>query len=164
MMHNFNADVRKRGDSLKYSLRKVISSAICVLSRTNLKRAKSNIFTCKLCVWVIFIILFTWFLCDNSNSLTYEPRKGGKSNTFTCQRCDLFPLFVSAWHWKTDLNFAFCFSFSPNFEKRIWTLYFVFASLWKTGEGKRRNVFAECHVAWLVEWHNYAEWNICRMT
>ena len=38
--------------------------------------------------WVIFIILFTRLLCDNSNSLTYEPRKEEKSNTFTCQLCD----------------------------------------------------------------------------
>ena len=27
----------------------------------------------------------------------------------------------------------------------------------RTGEGKRRNEFAEWHVAWLVERHNYAE-------
>ena len=46
------------------------------------KGRKPNIFTCKLCAWVIFIILFTGLLCDNSNSLTYEPRKGAKSNTF----------------------------------------------------------------------------------
>ena len=32
------------------------------------------------------------------------------------------------------------------------------------GEGKRRNVIAEWHVAWLAEWHNYAECNICRLT
>ena len=32
------------------------------------------------------------------------------------------------------------------------------------GEGKRRNEFAEWHVAWLVEWHNYAECNIRRTT
>ena len=37
-----------------------------------------------------------------------------------------YPFFVFAWHWKTDLNFAFCFSFSPNFQKRFWTSYFVF--------------------------------------
>ena len=37
-----------------------------------------------------------------------------------------YPFFVFAWHWKTDLNFAFCFSFSPNFEKRFWTSHFVF--------------------------------------
>ena len=45
-----------------------------------------------------------------------------------------FTFFVFALHWKTDLNFAFCFSVSLNFEKRIWTSYFffVFASLWKT--------------------------------
>ena len=52
------------------------------------KGPKINIFTCKLCAWVIFIILFTRLLCDNSNSLTYEPRKGAKSKTFTCQLCD----------------------------------------------------------------------------
>ena len=66
------------------------------------KGPKTNIFTCKLCAWVIFIILFTSLLCDNSNSLTYEPRKGAKSDTFTCQLCDstshadwLFPMINS---------------------------------------------------------------------
>ena len=29
-----------------------------------------------------------------------------------------FPLFFFAWHWKTDLNFVFRFSFSHHFEKR----------------------------------------------
>ena len=33
-----------------------------------------------------------------------------------------------------------------------------------SGEGKRRNEFAEWHLASLVERHNYAECNICRMT
>ena len=28
-----------------------------------------------------------------------------------------FLFFVFAWHWKTDLNFAFCFSFSPTLWK-----------------------------------------------
>ena len=32
------------------------------------------------------------------------------------------------------------------------------------GEGKGRNEFAAWHVAWLAEWHNYADRNICRMT
>ena len=32
------------------------------------------------------------------------------------------------------------------------------------GEGKRRHEFAEWHVAWLAEWHNYAECHILRMT
>ena len=52
------------------------------------KGAKSNIFTCKSCAWVIFIILFTRLLGDNSNFLTCKPRKGAKSNTSTCQLCD----------------------------------------------------------------------------
>ena len=37
-----------------------------------------------------------------------------------------FSFFAFAWHWKTDLNFAFLFSFLPNFQKRIWTSFFVF--------------------------------------
>ena len=32
------------------------------------------------------------------------------------------------------------------------------------GEGKRRNEIAEWHMAWLAEWHNYAECNVRRMT
>ena len=31
------------------------------------------------------------------------------------------------------------------------------------GEGKRRNEFAEWHVAWLAERHNYAEFNLWKM-
>ena len=38
--------------------------------------------------------------------------------------CFLF--FVFAELWKTDLNFVFLFSFSLNFEKRIWISFFVF--------------------------------------
>ena len=52
------------------------------------KGPKTNIFKGKLCAWVIFIVLFTRLLWDNSNSLTYEQRKAAKSNTFTCQLCD----------------------------------------------------------------------------
>ena len=33
-----------------------------------------------------------------------------------------------------------------------------------SGEGKTKNEFAEWHAAWLAEWHNYVECNICRMT
>ena len=33
---------------------------------------------------------------------------------------------------------------------------------YRNGEGKRRNEFAEWHVAWLAEWHSYAEFNIRR--
>ena len=40
--------------------------------------------------------------------------------------------------------------------KKFWTF--------PSGEGKRKNEFAEWHVDWLAEGHNYAEWNICRMT
>ena len=39
----------------------------------------------------------------------------------------------------------------------------VFLSMYITGEGKRQNEFAEWHVAWLAEWHNYAECKIWKM-
>ena len=32
------------------------------------------------------------------------------------------------------------------------------------GKGKRGNEFAEWHVTWLAEWHNYPECNISRLT
>ena len=77
------------------------------------KGPKTNIFTCKLCAWVIFIILFTRLLCDNSNSLTYEPRKGAKSNTFTCQLCDstshadwLFTIIIVTWTYEDLFRFV----------------------------------------------------------
>ena len=50
------------------------------------KEAKSNVFTCKLCAWVIFIILLSGLLCDNSNSLTYKPRNG-QSPTLSRANC-----------------------------------------------------------------------------
>ena len=30
----------------------------------------------------------------------------------------------------------------------------------ESGEGKRRNEFAEWHVAWRAEWHNYAKYDL----
>ena len=33
----------------------------------------------------------------------------------------------------------------------------------RIGEGKRRNEFSEWHVAWLAEWHNYAECKIWKL-
>ena len=77
------------------------------------KGPKTNIFTCKLRAWVIFIILFTRLLCDNSNSLTYEQRKGAKSNTFTCQLCDctshadwLFTIIIVTWTYEDLFRFV----------------------------------------------------------
>ena len=80
-----------------------------------------------------------------------------------------FTFFVFAWHWKTDLNFAFCFSFSPNFEKWFWTSYFVFrfritlkngyqfqfsffvfASLWKTDLNFVLRFCIACY--WKTDW------------
>ena len=77
------------------------------------KGPKTNIFTCKLCAWLIFIILFIRLPCDTSNSLTYEPRKGAKSNTFTCQLCDctshadwLFTIIIVTWTYEDLFRFV----------------------------------------------------------
>ena len=44
------------------------------------------IFTCKLCAEVIFIMLLTKLLCDNSNSLMYKAHKG-ESLTLSHANC-----------------------------------------------------------------------------
>ena len=46
---------------------------------------KSNIFTCKLCAWIVWILL-TGLLWDNLNSLTYKPWKG-QSPTLSREYC-----------------------------------------------------------------------------
>ena len=126
--HNLIADVVMKP---RWFLK--IVEKICVFLRTNCKRAKdqhlhmqiaffnvrivkgpkTNIFTCKLCAWVILIILFTRLPCDNSNSLTYEPRKGAKSNTFTCQLCDctshadwLYVIIIVTWTYEDLFRFV----------------------------------------------------------
>ena len=75
------------------------------------KGPKTNIFTCKMSAWVIFIILSTRLLSDNLNSLTYEPQKGAKSNTFTCQLCDctsdrLFTIIIVTWTYEDLFRFV----------------------------------------------------------
>ena len=58
------------------------------------KGPKSNIFTCKLWARVIFITLFTRLLCDNSNFLTYEPRKD-QSPTLSRANCVILHLMLA---------------------------------------------------------------------
>ena len=89
MKHNLIADViMKPRWFLKIFWENFVVKNLPFFNVRIVKGRKTNIFRCKLCAWVIFIILFTSLLCDNSNSLTYERRKGAKSNTFTCQLCD----------------------------------------------------------------------------
>ena len=59
-----------------YRLAKISSNQFALFYVRIVKGTKSNTLTCKLCAWAIFIILFTELLCEKSNSLTYEPRKG----------------------------------------------------------------------------------------
>ena len=89
MKHNLIADiVMKPRWFLKIVWENFVVNNFLFFYVRIVKGPKINIFTCKLCAWVIFIILFSRLLCDNSNSLTYEQRKGAKPNTFTCQLCD----------------------------------------------------------------------------
>ena len=107
MKHNLIADVViKPKWFLKIVWEKLVVKQFASFLRTNCERATDQ-FTCKLCAWVIFIILFTRLLCDNSNSLTYEPRKGAKSNTFRCPLCDctshadwLFTIRIITWTYE----------------------------------------------------------------
>ena len=55
------------------------------------------------CAWVIFIILFTGLLCDNSNSLTYEPRKG-QSPTLSRANCVILHLMLAFHSNNSNLN------------------------------------------------------------
>ena len=94
-------------------MRKFCSKQFAFFYVRIVKRPKTNIFTCKLCAWVIFIILFTRLLSDNSNSFTYEPRKGAKSNTFTWQLCDctshadwLFTVIIVTWTYEGLFRFV----------------------------------------------------------
>ena len=48
--------------------------------------------------------------------------------------------------------------FTPGSENETKLTRFVTLRTFFSGEGKRRNEFAEWHLAWLAEWHNYAEW------
>ena len=115
MKHNLIADVvMKPRWFLKIVWENFVVNNLRFFYVRIVKGPKTNIFTCKLCAWVIFIILFTRLLCDNSNSLTYEPRKGAKSNTFTCQLCDctshadwLFTIIIVTWMYE-DLAVSFC--------------------------------------------------------
>ena len=92
MKHNLIADVViKPRWFLKIAWENFVVKQFAFFFLQIVKGPKTNIFTCKLCAWVIFIILFTRLLCDNSNSLTYKPRKRAKSNTFMCQLCDCTP-------------------------------------------------------------------------
>ena len=116
MKHNLIADVvMKPRWVLKIVWENFVVNNLRFFFVRIVKGPKTNMFTCNLCAWVIFIILFTILLSDNSNSLTYEPshvRQGEKSNTFTCQLCDcashadwLFTIVIVTWTYE-DL---FCF-------------------------------------------------------
>ena len=108
MKHNLIADVViKQRWFLKIAWENFVVKQFAFFFVQIVKGPKTNIFTGKLCAWVVFIILFTRLLCDNSNSLTYKPRKRAKSNTFMCQLCDctpqadwLFTIIIVTWTYE----------------------------------------------------------------
>ena len=112
LKHNLIADlVRKPRWFLKIVWENFLVNNLLFVCVRIVKGPKSNIFTCKLCAWVIFIILFTGLLCDNSNSLTYEPRKG-QSPTLSRANCVILHLIL-AFHIKI-FNIFVC-NFSRDF-------------------------------------------------
>ena len=70
MKHNLIADVvMKPRWFLKIAWENfVVNNSRCFF-RTNCKRPKTKIFTCKLCAWVIFIILFTRLLSQGPEEM-----------------------------------------------------------------------------------------------
>ena len=75
---------------------------------------------------------------------------------------------ASTWIWWALLFISKVkFPYGNQLVGKVWLkiyvqLYFGGMTL-RTGEGKRRNELAECHMAWLAEWHNYAEYNSWKM-
>ena len=54
---------------------------------------------------------------------------------------------------QANLNFAFCFSFSPNFEKRIWTSYFFFRfciTRWSSTSPWKKNISVIKNIALML--------------
>ena len=79
MKHNLIADVvMKPRWFLKIVWENFVVNNLLLFYVRIVKGPKTNIFMCKLCAWVIFMILFPRLLCDNSNSLTYKQWKGAK--------------------------------------------------------------------------------------
>ena len=91
LKHNLIADVvRKPRWFLKIVWENFLVNYLLFVCVRIVIGPKSNIFTWKLCPGAIFIILVSGLLCDNSNSLTYEPRKG-QSPTL-CANCVILHL------------------------------------------------------------------------
>ena len=114
MKHNLIADVvMKPRWFLKIVWENFVVNNLLLFYVRIVKGPKTNIFMCKLCAWVIFMILFPRLLCDNSNSLTYKQQKRAKYNTFTCQLCDctshadcLFTIIIVTWTYENLFHFV----------------------------------------------------------
>ena len=94
-------------------MRKFCRKTICLFFTYELWKGQRPTSSRANCVQELCIILFTSLLRDNSNSLTYEPRKGAKSNTFTCQLCDctchadwLFTIIILTWTYEDLFRFV----------------------------------------------------------
>ena len=116
MKHNLIADVLKRRWFRKIVWENFVGNNLRLFYVRIVKGLKSNIFMCKLWVWVILIILFTWLLCDNSNSLMYEPWKG-QSRTLSHANCVIlhlmlvFTVIIVTWMLWRHLQFCnYCLS------------------------------------------------------
>ena len=90
MKHNLIVDVViKPRWFLKIVWENFVVKQFASFLRTNCERAKDQHFHMQIvCMSYFYNSVYYRLLCDNSNSRTYEPRKGAKFNTFTCQLCD----------------------------------------------------------------------------
>ena len=109
MKHNLIADVVKPRWLLKIVWENFLVNNFAFCYVRIVKGLKSNIFTCKSCAWVIFIILLTRLLCDNLNSLTYKPQKG-QSLTLSRANCVILHLILAFHSNKQLLDEVFVIS------------------------------------------------------
>ena len=123
--NNFIADVRKGADLLKSFEQSNLVNNMCSFTYKFLK-GQSPTSSHANCVYELFLqscllqyhskvdyCVITQLLCDNLNSLMYEPQKGAKSNTLTCQECDctshadwLCTVIIVTWMYKDLFRFV----------------------------------------------------------
>ena len=111
MKHNLIADVViKQRWFLKIAWENFVVKQFAFFFVQIVKGPKTNIFTCKLCAWVIFIILLTGLLCDRIPSRTnYEIGQPFHVQTvwlyFSCRMAS-HKLVIVTWIFEDLFSFA----------------------------------------------------------
>ena len=125
----------------------------------------------KICVFELRFIIIAWYMAAIKVKKTNKQTKKQSTSTLRLMRGPSVHKAVRRLWKKQSFSFFIYIHVNDCIIRRcLFTLSFhenwvlnCFSVTWY-GEGKRRNEFAEWHAAWLVEWYNYVECNICGMT